>query len=193
MLTDEGKRWEALCAFFTCWPGARQPAGFLKHKLFAEVWRSLLWPSLAKRYPSHGGGSNMHLGRSSGTRACLGICLYLSHGKQSALGGLGLAEHLGHTLSKLSPRCACRTDSPSASCHAQNVYPICQDNLSSNKLRSSASEQPNFKQYNETPFFPLLLLPSPHPPFYHCVNFSLALNKLKVIISFSSELSFWRS
>lgn len=138
----------------------------------------MAWSSQEVSVPR--GGSKMHLGRSAGTRAWLGICLYLSHGKQSALGGLGLAEHLGHTLSKLSPRCACRTDSPSASCHAQNVYPICQDNLSSNKLRSSASEQPNFKQYKVTPFF---------PPSFSCPPLTPILSLCQLFLGFKQTES----
>ena len=55
-------------------------------------------------------------------------------------------------------RCACWTDSPSASCHAENVYPICQDNLSSNKPWAYSLEQPEFSRYNVTLFFSPIFL-----------------------------------
>lgn len=55
-------------------------------------------------------------------------------------------------------RCACRTDSPSASCQAENVYPICQDNLSSNKPWACSLEQPEFCRYNVTLFFSPIFL-----------------------------------
>lgn len=120
-------------------PGACQPSGFLKCKL---ICGSLVEPfvdwSTREVFCPKGEGvkcickvcRNCYGGLSFGSA-------YTCHRVNKApWEDSGLAEHLGHTLSKLSPRCACRTDSPSASCHAQNVYPICQDNLSSNKLRS---------------------------------------------------------
>lgn len=135
---DEGGRWNTLFALVACCLGHASLQPSLNANLFVEVWWSLLWTRLAMRYFIPRGGSKIHLQSLQELlwRPQLGSAYTCHRVNKAPWEDSGLAEHLGHTLSKLSPRCACRTDSPSASCHAQNVYPICQDNLSSNKLGS---------------------------------------------------------